>query len=58
MIDEQIAAAKAELEDLRREIREDFAKELGGEPEDYNAERAVADGGEQSCGRSVGDTDE
>jgi len=30
------------------EIREDLAEDLGGDPEDYNAERAVADGSEQS----------
>jgi len=48
MTDEQIAEAKAELEDLRREIREDLAEDLGGDPEDYRADRAAADGGEQS----------
>ena len=47
MTDEQIAEAKAELEDLRREIREDLAEDLGGDPEDYRADRAATDGGEE-----------
>jgi len=47
MTDEQIAEAKAELEDLRREIREDLAEDLGGDPDDYRADRAVTDGGDE-----------
>lgn len=49
--DEEIEAAKQRLDELREQIREDLAADLGGDPEDYNADtyhvdEPVADGGE------------
>jgi len=45
MTTDPVAAAREELEGLRREVREDLAEVLGGDPEDYHADRAAADGG-------------
>lgn len=46
MTDEELAEAKARIEDLRERVREDLAADLGGDPEDYDASRhAVPDGG-------------
>jgi len=36
--DETLAAAKAELQALREEVREDLAADLGGDPDDYCVE--------------------
>jgi hypothetical protein len=47
MTDEQFAAAKEEIQSLRADVRESLAEDLGGEPEDYRADRAVADGGDE-----------
>lgn len=38
MNDETIEAARAELEAIREEVREDLAAELGGDPDEYRAE--------------------
>ena len=46
MTDEEIEDAKDELHDLFAEVREDLADDLGGDPEDYRADRAATDGGE------------
>lgn len=58
MNDDQVEAARAELQAIRAKIREDLARDLGGDPEDYCAGRhfqestsdsddsAVPDGGE------------
>jgi len=48
---EEIEAAKQRLDALREQVREDLAADLGGDPEDYNADtyhvdEPVADGGE------------
>lgn len=46
--EDELAEAKARLEDLREEVRADLAEDLGGDPEDYAAtRRAVPDGGEE-----------
>ncbi|MCQ4334541.1 hypothetical protein KM295_13870 [Natronomonas sp. F2-12] len=52
--DEELETLCEEMEDQREELREALAEDLGGEPEDYNAEEylndragePVADGGE------------
>ena len=52
--EEEIQALQEEMDDQREEIREALAEDLGGEPEDYDAEKylsdragePVADGGE------------
>lgn len=52
--DEEVKALRKEMSEQREEIREALAEDLGGEPEDYDAERylndragePVADGGE------------
>jgi ClpP class serine protease len=52
--EEEIQALQEEMDDQREEIREALAEDLGGEPEDYDAEKylsdrageTVADGGE------------
>jgi len=47
MTDEELAEAKESLEALREQVREDLAEDLGGDPEDYRADRAAADGGDR-----------
>lgn len=52
--EEEIEALREEMDEQREEIREALAEDLGGEPEDYDAEEylndragePVADGGE------------
>jgi len=49
--DDELEAAKQRLDALREQVREDLAGDLGGDPEDYNADtyhvdEPVADGGE------------
>jgi hypothetical protein len=49
--EEELETAKQRLDQLRERIREDLADDLGGDPEDYNADtyhvdEPVADGGE------------
>ena len=49
--EEELEAAKQQLDELRERVREDLAADLGGDPEDYNADtyhvdEPVADGGE------------
>jgi hypothetical protein len=52
--EEELEALQEEMDDQREEIREALAEDLGGEPEDYDAEKylsdragePVADGGE------------
>jgi len=47
MTDEELAVAKERLEELREQVREDLAADLGGDPEDYDATRhTVPDAGE------------
>lgn len=36
--EEEFAAAKERLDELREQVREDLAEALGGDPEDYNAD--------------------
>ena len=49
--EEELAALQKEMTEQREQIREDLAADLGGDPEDYNADtyhvdEPVADGGE------------
>jgi len=52
--EDEIEALREEMDEQREDIREALAEDLGGEPEDYNAEEylndragePVADGGE------------
>ncbi|MFW5956251.1 MAG: hypothetical protein ACOCQY_02495 [Halorhabdus sp.] len=46
MTDEQLAAAQDDIQDLREDVRNALAAALGGDPDDYRADRAVADGGD------------
>jgi len=57
---DELAEASERIQDLREEIRDDLAADLGGEPDDYRAEthlsederdqsdEAVPDGGESA----------
>ena len=49
--EEELAALQKEMAEQREQIRKDLAADLGGDPEDYNADtyhvdEPVADGGE------------
>lgn len=44
MTDEELENSKDEIHDLLAEVREDLAEDLGGELEDYRADRTAADG--------------
>ncbi|MFB6172146.1 MAG: hypothetical protein ABEJ23_06405 [Haloarculaceae archaeon] len=54
MSEEEIEALREEMDEQREDIREALAEDLGGEPEDYDAEEylndragePVTDGGE------------
>jgi hypothetical protein len=57
MTDEELDAASARIQQLREEVRDELAEDLGGDPDDYSAEsyfrnwdddtsEAVPDGGE------------
>jgi len=46
MIDEVLEQAEAEIRELFEDVRSDLAEDLGGDPDDYRADRAVTDGGE------------
>ena len=41
--EEEIQALQEEMDDQREEIREVLAKDLGGEPEDYDAGKYLSD---------------
>lgn len=45
MTDEELAAASEELQDLREEVREDLADDLGGDADDYRVENYFRDRG-------------
>lgn len=48
MTDEELTEAQDRLEELREQVREDLAADLGGDPEDYDATRhPVPDGGDE-----------
>lgn len=53
--DAEIEAFREELEAQRQEIREQLAEDLGGEPEDYDAERYFA---QQADGDGTGEDGE
>jgi len=46
MTDEQLEEAEEEVHDLFDDVREALAEDLGGDPDDYRADRAATDGGE------------
>jgi hypothetical protein len=46
MADDDIKNAKAQIEDLRGDVREALAEDLGDDPDDYRADRVARDGGE------------
>ena len=39
MTEEELAAASDAIQELREEVRADLAEDLGGDPEDYRADR-------------------
>jgi len=41
--DEELEALREEMDEQREEIREALAEDLGGEPEDYDAEEYLSD---------------
>lgn len=41
--EEEIEALQEEMREQREEVREQLAEDLGGEPEDYNAETYLND---------------
>lgn len=43
MTDEEIEEFRQQMEAQREEIRADLAEKLGGEPEDYNAEKVISE---------------
>lgn len=48
MTDEELEQAEAEIHDLFDDVREDLAEDLGGDPDDYRADRRrVPDGGDE-----------
>ena len=44
--DEEIEALREDIEEVRREVREDLAADFGGDPEDYRADKLISDDGE------------
>lgn len=46
MTDDEIEALRDEMDEQREDVRAAIAEEIGGEPEDYQADKRVADGGE------------
>jgi len=46
MTDEELEEFQDAMEKQGEELREALAEDLGGDPEDYRADRKVADGGE------------
>ncbi|WP_165874785.1 hypothetical protein [Natrarchaeobius oligotrophus] len=46
MTDDEIDELRENIEELREDVREDLAEDFGGEPDDYRAEKPIADGGE------------
>jgi len=52
--EEEIQALRVEMDEQRQEIREALAKNLGGEPEDYDAEEYLKD----RAGEPVADSSE
>ena len=44
--DEEIEALREDIEEVRREVREDLAADFGGDPEDYRADKPISDDGE------------
>lgn len=42
MTDDELAAASDAIQELREEVRADLAEDLGGDPDDYRADRYFA----------------
>jgi hypothetical protein len=47
MSEEEMEEFKQEMEAQGEELREAMAEDLGGDPEDYEARRRLADGGDE-----------
>ncbi|WP_244515108.1 hypothetical protein [Halorientalis persicus] len=54
MTDDELAEASEQIQDLREEVRDDLAADLGGDPADYRANKRFDDEGERS-GEAVPD---
>jgi hypothetical protein len=52
---EEIEELRAEMAEQREELREQLAEDLGGEPEDYSAERYFQDLDDDRAGEAVTD---
>jgi hypothetical protein len=52
---DEIEALRAEMAEQREELREQLAEDLGGEPEDYSAERYFQDLDDGGAGEAVTD---
>lgn len=48
MTDEDLAQASEEIQNLRAEVREDLAADLGGTPDDYRADTHFREGGDET----------
>lgn len=46
MTDDEIAELREKMDAQREDIREALTEDLGGDPEDYHADRAGSDGDE------------
>lgn len=46
MTDDEIEALRAKMDGQREAIRAALAEDLGGDPDDYRADRPATDGGE------------
>lgn len=49
--EEEIEALRGEMDEQREEIRQALAEDLGGEPEDYDAEEYLNDRAGEPVGR-------
>lgn len=58
MTDEELEEASEQLEELREEVREALAAELGGDAEDYRAEKFLHDAEDDAGGEAVPDGSE
>ncbi|WP_136591623.1 hypothetical protein [Salinigranum halophilum] len=55
--DTELAAASDAIQELREEVRDDLAADLGGEPDDYRADRffSSADDADDETGEALPD---
>jgi hypothetical protein len=57
MTEDELAAASDAIQELREEVRDDLADDLGGEPDDYRADRffSPADDADDETGEALPD---